>query len=91
ISAHDSGITMALLAERTETLELMRRHIDQLALEFHALGFGDVRFSFSQDSESGEGEVSQHKRGVPALADEPASDVPIRLTISPDAGLDIRL
>ncbi|MFC6582188.1 flagellar hook-length control protein FliK [Sulfitobacter aestuariivivens] len=43
----DTGIVVTLLTERPETLDLMRRHIDQLGQEFRALGYEDVTFSFA--------------------------------------------
>jgi hypothetical protein len=43
----DGTMIVAITAERTETADLMRRHIDALGQEFRALGFQDVTFSFS--------------------------------------------
>ncbi len=36
------------IADRPETLELMRRHIDILAQEFRDIGYGSAEFSFGQ-------------------------------------------
>lgn len=91
ISTHDTGITLALLAERPETLDLMRRHIDQLTQEFHALGFGDVRFSFSQNNESDGGGADSTNQDSSAHADESSAQAPIQLSMGPSVGLDIRL
>ena len=82
---------MALLAERPETLDLMRRHIDQLIQEFHALGFGDVRFSFSQNNESDGGGAEAIKQDSFAQADDSIAQTPIQLSMGPTVGLDIRL
>lgn len=48
IASSDGGLTLTMVAERSETLELMRRNIDQLAQEFRDLGFGTLNFAFSQ-------------------------------------------
>lgn len=48
IASSDGGLTLTMVAERPETLELMRRNIDQLAQEFRDLGFGTLNFAFSQ-------------------------------------------
>ena len=47
LSPSESGISVSITAERPETLELMRRHIDQLTEEFRALGYQDIGFEFS--------------------------------------------
>lgn len=43
----DTGISVNISAERGETLDLIRRHLDQLGQEFRRAGFSDVAFSFS--------------------------------------------
>ncbi len=47
LQAIDGTMYVAIAAERPETAELMRRHIDSLAQEFRGLGYQDVSFSFS--------------------------------------------
>ncbi|MFB2595560.1 flagellar hook-length control protein FliK [Paracoccus sp. p4-l81] len=46
LSPQDDGLRLIVQAERPETLDMMRRHIDQLARDFRELGYGDVSFSF---------------------------------------------
>lgn len=55
ISLHPSeGVMLvSVVAERGETLDLMRRHAEVLAEDLHAIGYDDAQFSFSQHS-SGE-------------------------------------
>jgi flagellar hook-length control protein FliK len=48
ISAVETGITVSVLAERPETLDLMRRNIDQLVREFQAIGYENINFAFSE-------------------------------------------
>ncbi len=47
---HQQGdqVKVVLVVERPETLELLRRHADQLAQEFRAAGFAGASFSFGQ-------------------------------------------
>lgn len=45
----DRGLTMTFVAERAETLDLMRRNIDSLAQDFRGLGFGTLNFAFSRE------------------------------------------
>ncbi|MDW3223551.1 MAG: flagellar hook-length control protein FliK [Paracoccaceae bacterium] len=94
ISAGDAGITVSVLAERPETLDLMRRHIDQLAREFQALGYANINFAFNegQSDQSAQGKESPpdgngSKHSVPDTAVEAVD--PIRLVAS--SGVDLRL
>ena len=48
LSTSDGGLVLAVTAERPETLDLMRRNIDQLARDFREIGFSDLSFSFTQ-------------------------------------------
>ncbi len=43
----DTAIAMFIQADRPETADLMRRHLDQLAQEFRAMGYQDVTFLFT--------------------------------------------
>jgi len=47
LSTTDAGISVSIVAERPETLDLMRRHIGQLTEEFRNLGYVDIGFDFS--------------------------------------------
>ncbi|WP_372838804.1 flagellar hook-length control protein FliK [Phaeovulum sp.] len=42
----EHGVSVAMQAERPETLDLIRRHIDQLARDFRDLGYSNISFSF---------------------------------------------
>src|SRR6056297_1599890 len=48
ITPHDAGLAIAIQAERPETLELMRRHIDVLVRELADEGFASLSFDFGQ-------------------------------------------
>jgi flagellar hook-length control protein FliK len=56
LQAGDATISMVIQADRPETADLMRRHLDQLALDFKAMGYQDISFSFA-------GQGREHDRG----------------------------
>lgn len=61
LGTSDGSVLVQIIADRPETLDLMRRHADMLAQEFHAIGYGQARFSFShQGSGAGETGLDQH-------------------------------
>ena len=45
----DAGMIVSLSAERQETLDMMRRHIDVLDQEFRDLGYDGTNFTFSRE------------------------------------------
>jgi len=46
----DGAMIMNIQAERLDTLDLMRRNIDQLAQEFRQIGYENISFSFGQNA-----------------------------------------
>ena len=72
ISAAEAGITVTVLAERPETLDLMRRNIDELAREFQNIGYESINFAFA------EGDTRQHQGSPDSEAPTP---VPPTITI----------
>ncbi len=95
VTSGEAGIGVAITAERPETLELMRRHIDQLARDFREMGFSGATFSFAQQRHDGH---AQHDlpAGHPRAeqVDQPApeaSGVVLKMTGSVADGLDLRL
>jgi hypothetical protein len=91
------GVSVAVLAERPETLDLLRRGADGLADEFRALGFRDIGFSFGHAGaghrEPGGGEAAPLP-GAPALPPgegaAEAPDAPPRSGPGAGATLDLR-
>lgn len=90
----DGGVSVRIVADRPETLDLMRRHAAELAGELQSLGFGTVNFGF------GEGDRPPQtlpQRSEPALASTPFSSAPPAFSAavpSPgraSGGLDLRL
>ncbi|MEO1139469.1 MAG: flagellar hook-length control protein FliK [Pseudomonadota bacterium] len=49
LSTAETGVVVSIVADRPETLDLMRRHIDQLAQEFRDIGYGSAEFAFGQN------------------------------------------
>lgn len=94
---HDAQVmSVAIHADRPETLELMRRHSDLLAQEFRAQGFGGAAFSFS----GGEGGAAERRpawAGNGAGAGPEARETLTRPAAPPPAarrsaeGMDLRL
>lgn len=96
MSVTDTGISITIAADRPETLDLMRRHIDSLTDAFRALGHHDVSFDFSggQDTDASSGS------GLASTDSEPGSDLAMDRTAAPESrptsiaapqGLDLRL
>lgn len=101
MSFHSDGSSMqvTLSFERADTLDLMRRHIDQLAQDMQAFGITDVSFTFQQQT-SGDETESSTDEGTPQGGGEsqissssPAQDdaVPIVVRANGAMGVDIRL
>ncbi|MBV1896410.1 MAG: flagellar hook-length control protein FliK [Rhodobacteraceae bacterium] len=87
----DTGLSVSIMAERPETLELMRRHIEQLETEFRQLGYENIGFEFS----GGDAQTSGQSESNSQLTSDQTTDIadPTNLsTLSAQTtGLDIRL
>ncbi|MGR3377431.1 flagellar hook-length control protein FliK [Salipiger abyssi] len=83
----EQGLALTISAERPETLDLLRRHVDQLARHLSELGYDSASFNF------GEEQSGHHGRGTTpggqAAMAEPATVSPPPPAAS--GGLDIRL
>lgn len=94
----EGNLTMSLQAERSETLELLRRHIGDLARELQDLGFSNLNFSFGQDG-ARPGQDRPADRADGADGEHPVTVVPLsgpglanRPNMAPiSGGLDLRL
>jgi hypothetical protein len=93
--AQDMIVTLS--AERSETLDLMRRHVDVLAQEFRDLGLGNCAFRFAQDGERRHGHAAPDTTASSAqIADRTDADAgPVaiagRMPAPTTGGLDLRL
>jgi flagellar hook-length control protein FliK len=95
LSAGEGTLSLTLTVEREETAALIRRHLDQLAAEFRALGYADLDFRFSDGRAGGEGGHPAPAGSAPSAARDsaglaPVPDMPIPAT-SPDGRVDLRL
>ncbi|MEP3676243.1 flagellar hook-length control protein FliK [Sulfitobacter sp.] len=103
ISKDDGAITVNILAERPETLDLMRRHIDQLGQSFRSMGYEQITFAFGQGSDASDqsppDDAGPQGSGAEARANgssgDPASAQTTPESLSPlnttTTGVDIRL
>lgn len=93
MTAVDQAITLNIMAERPETVDLMRRNIDALAQEFRALGYGDIAFSFGDggDDLSGNSDGECHPDEDVAGSDNADMNTISQQRGKPDVGLDLRL
>lgn len=91
---HGKGeaIHISLTVERPETLDLLRRHADQLVSEFRQAGFSGASFSFSGAMTGGQGrETAQPYRQQPAEDVADAQSMHGYRLSSGSTGLDLRV
>lgn len=86
----DGSLTVAIQAERSDTTDLLRRHINELSRDFAELGFSDVSFSFGADPGGGFGDADHHSDDDTSVSLE-ALDPMKPLPLNPQDGLDLRL
>lgn len=90
----DSGISVTIFADRPDTADLMRRHIETLAQEFRSLGYNNPSFSFGQGAPQDQ-RVFRPADLTENRADDAASAeiMPAELlsTIRASGGLDLKL
>lgn len=82
----DQGLTIHIQAERSETLDLLRRHIDLLARDLADSGFDGASFQFG-------GGQQQANKGQITTTDSPQDDadtIPPALSVTAD-GVDMRV
>lgn len=98
LSASEAGVVVQVLAERSDTLDLMRRNIDDLGRALSDLGYEDISFSFGQgDPGDAQAETDQHQEQAHSADVDGVAPVAIAvpalnptLAIAPDS-IDIRL
>jgi hypothetical protein len=91
----EGQMTVQIVAERPETLDLLRRHIDLLASELRQQGFTDLSFSFGQGGTSTDGAYLPAGGGSDAVDPTTTDDLS---AIQPESGrsrgaggLDLRI
>ncbi|MFY0620340.1 MAG: flagellar hook-length control protein FliK [Pelagimonas sp.] len=84
----EHGMVVTIQADRPETLDLMRRNIDQLAQDLAAAGYEGAEFSFGDDGQgSASGGQGQTTKAEPVIEEQDAEPRPQTTT----DGLDIRV
>lgn len=74
----DHGIALQVTADRAETLEMMRRHVDQLARHLSDAGFPGSSFSFAGER--------QGRPGTPTPEAPPSNEAPPAERVATAAG-----
>ncbi|MDK3071614.1 flagellar hook-length control protein FliK [Sedimentitalea sp. JM2-8] len=93
LTTTETGVTVVITSERPETLDLMRRHIDQLAQEFLRLGYENTAFEFGSDSGNDNPASGDLPNAPESERDFPNGDKTL-LSATPrlvSTGLDLRL
>lgn len=62
LTGTETAMSILIIAERPETTELMRRHVDALAQEFREIGYTDLQFQFESGAND---QQSSHDEGAP--------------------------
>jgi flagellar hook-length control protein FliK len=95
LASVEGAITVSVLAERPETLDLLRRNIELLAKDLRELGFSNVTFSFGGDtSKHPSGSQNQHEDlGREQPEEQGVASAPAIIPSPPVSprGLDLRL
>ena len=91
----EAGLVVQLVAERPETLDLLRRHADLLAAELRDAGYSGLQFSFSGEG-GNKTQAFELSEDSPDTSGEPFASVkPAALrqasVAGSNSGLDIRL
>lgn len=74
VSGGETQISVSILAERSETAELIRRHLDTLTQEFRQLGYKDINFSFGENG--GRDSQKGHRADGAGSSDQQPSETP---------------
>ncbi len=93
VTTTDTSVVMTIAAERPETLDLMRRNLEQLTNEFRDLGYSDISFVFAGDDSDASGN-SDGSHGNQNGSSPEQEQVALNETKTPSAtssGVDVRL
>lgn len=96
VHTEDGAITVNIIAERAETLDLMRRHIDQLGQTFRAMGYASISFAFGagggadKQTNDNENSTASNQQSSAKSMDHPEPDL-ILIDPASSTGVDIRL
>ncbi|WP_217626363.1 flagellar hook-length control protein FliK [Salipiger bermudensis] len=93
IGQGETGLMLSVTADRPETLDLLRRNVDQLARHLSDLGYGSASFSFGEERP---GSQSRSSRESAAQGPDPIGGQVTEAAVSDPVarasdGLDMRL
>lgn len=101
VTTAETGVTLLIVAEKPETLDLMRRNMDQIAREMANAGFTDLQLSFgegqgSTTSENNDETPAGQRDGINIEVEDAtaaATDEVVvqQSTVTHDGSLDLRL
>lgn len=87
MATNEAGIVVIVTAERGDTLDLMRRNIDDLGKSLSNLGFEDVSFAFEQGQYRSDGHVFNELEDAEGQIAEADQTLTINPTINTRIGI----
>jgi len=88
----EASLVLTITAERSDTLDLLRRHASELGQEFAALGYDSIDFQFQGHGESARSfDDTQSGQSEPTHLGDPDLTTPDTTTYVVETGLDIRI
>ncbi len=89
LSTHDQQVTAQVVAERVQTVDLMRQHADLLTATLARAGFSEANLSFQQGQGGEKG--SEQFQAFAGASESDTSTAPAPTLTGQDGRLDIRL
>lgn len=98
LSTNEIGVTVQVIAERGDTLDMMRRHIGDLGQSLADLGYEDIAFAFGQGGDAADtgDENNKSEQGAlrldldPGVTEDTETTNPAPLAHA-STGIDVRL
>ena len=81
ISTLETGIAISVLAERSETFEMMRRYATALTKELESLGFDTVDLSFAQTEQNGTDRERPEEPQGKSTSDKPEAGAKLGISL----------
>ncbi len=94
LAASEGGLVVTILAERSETTDLIRRHLSTLENAFEELGYSDIDFAFGNGGRNQDNDDKAHGSAAQSEALQSVSEQnngEIQIISSAPTGIDIRL
>lgn len=97
LESRDSGMVVSISADKPETMDLIRRHIDQLEQDLIEMGYSSLTFDFASSGEQASGDAGESPQdggtGTMMSGEDAPAEVPL-IGAGPRqgaSGVDIRL